>query len=328
MAGPTDPTLPTAEDIPAAAARIAPYVRQTPLLTSPVLDERTGARVFLKAEALQHTRSFKYRGALSKLLTLDAEARAHGVVAWSSGNHGQAVAAAGARLGIPVTVVMPSDAPAIKLRHTAYYGARIVTFDRQREDREAIAFALAEAEGLTVVPSFDDRFVIAGQGTAGLEMRAQLAEQGLAADRLLVCTGGGGFMAGCALAFEGTETILHTVEPEGFEDHAESFRLGRRVQARQSPASDCDALLTPTPGSLTFAINQPRVASGLVVSQAEVHEAMRFAFEHLALVLEPGGAVCLAALLAGAMPVTGETVLATLSGGNVDPAPYAEILRG
>ena len=221
---------------------------------------------------------------------------------------------------------MPSDAPAIKLRHTAYHGARIVTFDRQREDREAIAFGLAEAEGLSVVPSFDDPFVIAGQGTAGLEMRSQLAALDLRADRLLVCTGGGGMMAGCALAFEGTGTRLQRwnrralrimrVLPRGAESSSASKpRLGLRCAS------------TPTPGSLTFAIKQPRVASGLVVTQAEVHEAMRFAFEHLALVLEPGGAVCLAALLAKAVPVTGDGAT-TLSGGNVDPGPYAEILQG
>ncbi|MDA0954939.1 MAG: threonine/serine dehydratase [Proteobacteria bacterium] len=321
------PALPTAESVLAAAARIAPYRRLTPLLTSPALDALTGAQVFLKAEVLQHTRSFKYRGALSKLLTLGAEARQRGVVAWSSGNHGQAVAAAGARLAIPVTVVMPKDAPAIKRRHTEAHGARVILFDRQKDDREAIAFALAEREGLTVVPSFDDAEVIAGQGTAGLEMRSQLKALGLEADRLLVCTGGGGFMAGCALAFEGTTTRLHTVEPEGYDDHARSFESGTRQRIAGTPPSDCDALLTPTPGALTFAINQPRVTSGLVVSAGAVHDAMRFAFEHLAVVLEPGGAVCLAALLTKALPLTGEVVLATLSGGNVDPRPFAEVLR-
>ena len=296
MTQPADPTLPTADDIPAAAERIAPYVRQTPLLTSPQLDERTGARVFLKAG--HSTPLLQYRGALE---APDA-GRRRSSLGWWPGLPG--IRASGSRCRPTRHSRHRGDAacPAIKLRHTAYHG-RASSPSIGSGKTEVSPSALPKQRGF---PSCLLRrpFVIAGQGTAA-RMRSQLAALDLRADRLLVCTGGGGLMAGCALAFEGTGTRLHTVEPEGFEDHAESFRAGRRVQARQSPASDCDALLTPTPGSLTFAINQPRVASGLVVTQAEVHEAMRFAFEHLALVLEPGGAVCLAALLAKAVPVTG-----------------------
>jgi len=318
----------TAADVTATARLLAGRVVRTPLIASAVLDDRVDGRVLIKVEPFQRTGSFKFRGAMSRLLRLSETERAAGVVAWSSGNHGQAVAAAARLLGVPAVIVMPADAPRVKLERTRRHGAEVVLYDRAREDREAIARARARERGLTVVPSFDDRWVIAGQGTAAVELLAQAAEAGLAPDDLLLCCGGGGLTAGCALALEaaGAATRLWTVEPEHWDDHARSFAAGERRTATQAAPTACDALMTPTPGALTFAVNRPRVAGGLAVTEAQVEDAMRFAFEELRCVVEPGGAVALAAVLAGIHPAAGRTTALMLTGGNVDPQAFAAVI--
>lgn len=312
----------------ATAALLRGRVVRTPLLRSPALDERLGGRILLKAESLQYTGSFKFRGAMSRLLRLDRAQADRGVVTFSSGNHGQAVAAAGRLLGTRVTVVMPDNAPAVKIQRTRDQGAELILYDPSRESREEIAADLAERRGAVLVPSFDDRWVIAGQGTAGLEIVEELERLDLDADALLTCCGGGGLTAGCALALEAGRArhlALHTVEPEGYDDHARSFVSGARERIDPDAHSICDALLAPTPGAITFAVNRHRVRSGLVVTDDEVRTALRFAFEHLRLVLEPGGAVALAALLAGRIDPRGRTLVALLSGGNVDPGRIATL---
>ncbi|MEE4361955.1 MAG: threonine/serine dehydratase [Pseudomonadales bacterium] len=319
-------TLPTRADVVATAQLLEGRVVRTPLLRAPCLDQRTGGRILLKLENLQHTNSFKFRGAMSRMLRLDADERARGVLAWSSGNHAQAVAAAAEAMGLRATIVMPADAPAVKRRRTERSGARILTYDRRTEDREAIGRALAAEEGQVIIPPYEDRWVMAGQGTAGLEILAQSAEQDLHPEALLVCTGGGGLTAGCALALEGTGAAVHTVEPEGYDDHARSLASGIRLAADLSRASICDALLAPMPGEMTFAVNRDRVRSGLVVSEDEVRAAVAYAFEELRLVVEPGGAVALAAILAGRIPTKGRTLAVMVSGGNIDPVLLQEIL--
>lgn len=321
---PTAP-LPDRDDVVATATLLAGRIVRTPLLSAPVLDARVGARILLKLENLQHTNSFKFRGALSRLLRLTPEERRRGVVAWSSGNHGRAVAAAARQLGIDATVVMPTDAPSVKRERTAREGASIVAYDRAREDREAIARAIAADTGAVVVPSYDDRWVIAGQGTAGLELLAQADADGARPEALLVCCGGGGLTAGCALALESSGIAVHTVEPEGWDDHARSLATGTRVTA-DGGSGLCDALLAPTPGALPWAVNRSRVRSGLIVTEAAVREAVAFAFHELRLVLEPGGAVALAAVLSGVLPAAGRTLAVLVSGGNVDPGWLAALV--
>ncbi len=319
--------LPTHDDVLAAHARIAPHVVRTPMLRHPRLDAMTGGAILLKAEPLQRTGSFKLRGATNAIRQLDAAALGRGVVAFSSGNHGQAVACAAAAVGAAATIFMPSDAPAIKAAGTRAWGAEIVTYDRARDDRAALARAFAERTGAALVPPFDHPHVIAGQGTVALELAQDAAAAGLAMTALLVCTGGGGLIAGCALAMEGASagTRVHPVEPEGWDDTGRSLRSGRREQAGGGSML-CDALLAPSPGELTFAINRARLAAGVVVSDAEVMAAIAFAFSQLKLVVEPGGAVCLAALLSGRFDASGQVVGAVLSGGNVDPAAFVRAL--
>ena len=320
----------TSEDVLTATERLATHVVRTPLLEHRVLNERTGGRVLLKAESLQHTGSFKFRGAMHRLLRLTEAERKAGVVAFSSGNHGQAVAAAGARLGIDVRIVMPDTAPAVKLERTRGWGAQVTTYDPTGpRTREEIAREIAREEGRVLVPSYDDGDVIAGQGSAGVEIFEDLSSRGLRADALLVCCGGGGLTAGCALArdaFESTTTDLHTVEPADFDDHARSFASGAREGNDPEARSICDALLSPTPGDLPFPITHPRVKRGLSVSDDEVRDAMRFAFDYLRVVLEPGGAVALAAVLAQRVPTADRVTVALMSGGNVDPALFASVI--
>lgn len=320
--------LPTPDDVAAAAARIAAHVVRTPLLRSPALDAATGGTVLLKPEPLQRTGSFKLRGATNAIRQLDAAARARGVVTHSSGNHGQAVACAAAAVGAPATVFMPADAPAIKRAATASWGATVRLYDRARDDREALSRAHAETTGQTVIPPFDHPHVIAGQGTAALELAADARAAGLAMDALLVCTGGGGLVAGSALAVASSSpaTLVHAVEPEGWDDTARSLAAGERLANAPGGGGLCDALMAPMPGVLTFALNRRLLAGGLVVTEAEVLAAMAFAFRHLKLVVEPGGAVALAALLAGKIDARGKVVGAVLSGGNVDPAVFARAL--
>jgi threonine dehydratase len=330
MGAPADPgpALPTAADVETAAERLRGIALRTPLLTSPVLDARTGGRVFLKAETLQRTGSFKFRGAYNKISSLPAESRAGGVVAYSSGNHAQGVAAAAKLLDMPAVIVMPSDAPRPKRERTAELGAEVVLYDREREDREAIAREIAARRHATLVPPYDDLLIIAGQGTAGREIVEDLAAAGLTPDVVAVTASGGGLTAGIALAVKAKcpQARIFTAEPQGFDDHARSFKSGRREANASVSGSICDALLARMPGEMTFAINRMLVGEGVSVSDAEVAAAVAFAFRELKLVVEPGGAVALAALLAGKIDVRGKVAVAVLSGGNVDPELFHRLV--
>ena len=316
-------------DVEAAATRLDGVAVRTPLIRSHALDDVAGGSVFIKPECLQVTGSFKIRGAYNFLSQLTPDEAHRGVVTFSSGNHAQGVAAAGSMLGIRTTIVMPEDAPRAKLENTKRLGGEVVTYDRYTGDREAIARDIAAEQGAVVVPSYDHDYIIAGQGTVGLEIARDLDELGITPDRVLVCCGGGGLIAGSATAltasFPGVH--VHSVEPERFDDTARSLGSGRRETVAEDARSICDALQATTPGKLTFDINRRLLAEGLVVSDAEVREAMRFAFRHLKLVVEPGGAVALAALLAGKAETNGKTTVVVISGGNVDLDLYAEIQR-
>src|SRR5580692_1881855 len=319
----TDPktlTPPTADDIEAAAQRLAGVALHTPLLTSPVLDALTGARVFLKAETLQRTGSFKFRGAYNKLASIPRQQRAGGVVAFSSGNHAQGVAAAARLLGMPAVIVMPSDAPLGKRARTAALGAEVVLYDRASEDREAIARDIARKRNAVLVPPYDDPLVIAGQGTVGREIVEDLAAMGLVPDVIAVTASGGGLTAGIALAVTARVPGIHiyTAEPADFDDHARSFKSGKREQNAALTGTICDALMARMPGEITFAINRALVGEGVTATDQEVAAAMAFAFHELKLVVEPGGAVALAALMSDKIAIRGKIAVAVLSGGNVD----------
>jgi threo-3-hydroxy-L-aspartate ammonia-lyase len=311
------------DDVRAAAGRLDGVVNRTPVITSPALDERAGARVLLKAESLQHTGSFKFRGAYNKVVSIPPGDRERGVLAFSSGNHAQAVALACSLLGASATIVMPADAPAMKLAGTRQHGAEVVTYDRYTEDREHIGLRIAEQRGLTVVPPFDDPLVIAGQGTAALE----LVERAGGLDLLLAPVSGGGLVAGCAIAVKALcpSARVIGVEPEAGDDYRRSLAADRRI-AIEVPRTIADALQVTIPGELTFAINR-RLLDGIVtVSDTELVEAMTFGFERLKLVLEPGGAAGLAALLAGKISVAaGSRIGVMLSGGNIGPARFCEL---
>ena len=320
--------LPTFEDVRAAAARLAGRIVHTPLLRHRVLDEAAGATVVVKPEPLQRTGSFKLRGATNAALLLNPAARRGGIVTHSSGNHGQACAAAAHMLGMRATIAMPSDAPAIKVDATRRWGAEIVPFDRHGVDRDALAESLAAERGATVIPPFDHPHVIAGQGTAALELLEDAGALGLVPDAFAVCTGGGGLTAGCVLALEALapQAEVFAVEPEGWDDTRRSLEAGRRVPNSVAGSGLCDALLSRQPGALTFAINHRHLAGGVVVTETEVFRAMRFAFEHLKIVVEPGGAVALAAVLAGKVAARGGVIAVVVSGGNVDPAVFHRAL--
>jgi len=322
--------LPDFADVAAAAARLAGHAVKTPLLESAALNDRVGGRVLIKPEVLQRTGSFKFRGAFNKISQLGPEARAAGVVAYSSGNHAQGVASAARICGLPATIVMPRDAPAIKIENTRGHGAEVVLYERASQSREAAAEAIARERGAVIVRPYDDPDIIAGQGTCGLEIAGQARDLGLVADALLVCCGGGGLTAGCTLAMReaSPSTALYSVEPAGFDDTARSLEAGEHVHNEPEARSICDALLSPTPGRLTFEINRRELAGGLVVSDDEVRAAMGYAFRELKLVVEPGGAVALAAVLSGKIEARGRVLAVVLSGGNVDPQAYAEIIAG
>jgi len=322
------PPLPTVADVDEAARRLTGVALHTPLLSSVALDALTGGRVFLKAETLQRTGSFKFRGAYNKLAAIPVERRAGGVVAYSSGNHAQGVAAAARLLGMPCVIVMPSDAPRAKRERTAAHGAEIVLYDRLRDDREAIAEAIAAQRGATLVPPYDDAHIIAGQGTAGREIVEDLSTLGLRPDIVVVTASGGGLTAGIALAVKARvpTAALYTAEPQGFDDHARSFKSGQREQNAALTGTICDALMARMPGRLTFAINRSLVDAGVVASDEEVAAAVAFAFAELKLVVEPGGAVALAALMTRKIDVTGKVAVAVLSGGNVDPELFSRLV--
>jgi len=315
--------------IESAAKRLAGVSVRTPLLRNFELDTAAGGVVLIKPECLQVTGSFKIRGAYNFLSQLSPEQAKCGVVAFSSGNHAQGVAAAGSMLGIQTAIVMPEDAPRAKLENTRRLGGEVITYDRYTGDREALARDTAAERGAVVVPSYDHDYIIAGQGTVGLEIAEQAAELGIEPDQVLVCCGGGGLIAGSATALKARlpNVSVHTVEPEDFDDTARSLRSGKRESVDDTARSICDALQAHMPGELTFAINRELLGGGLTVSDAEVRAAMRFAFRHLKLVVEPGGAVALAAVLAGKIDTTGKTTVVVLSGGNVDSDLFAEIQR-
>lgn len=320
--------LPTVADVHAAADRIAGQAVRTPLLESPLLNRRLGGRLLVKAECLQRTGSFKFRGAFNRISMIPEPDRARGVVAYSSGNHAQGVAAASRLLGAPATIVMPSDAPAVKLANTEAWGATVVTYDRYTEVREEIGAEIAERTGATIVRPYDDPGIIAGQGTIGLEIAAQAAEAGAEPDAVLVCCGGGGLVSGTALALsEAAPGVpVYAVEPEGFDDTRRSLSSGRRETNASDARSACDALLAPTPGELTFALNSRLLAGGFAVSDDDAFAAMAEAFASLKIVLEPGGAVALAAVLSGRIDVAGRALVVVASGGNVDAGLYADVL--
>jgi threonine dehydratase len=320
--------LPTAADVADAARAISGVAFRTPLLTSPELDAITGARVFLKPETLQRTGSFKFRGAYNRLCRIPDDRKSAGIVAMSSGNHALGVATAARLLGIRATCLMPKDAPAAKRERTAAAGAQVVLFDRDKDDRAALAQAIAEERGAVVVPPFDDFFIIAGQGTVGREIVEDLGRSGLAPDAVLYPCGGGGLIAGGALAIheKAPSARIYSVEPEGFDDHARSFAAGERLANTKASGSICDGLLSPMPGELTFPINKRHVGEGLVASDEEVKRAVAFAFRELKLVVEPSGAVALAALLHKRIDARDQTVVVVLTGGNVDEELFAQLI--
>lgn len=321
--------LPDLAAIEAAASRLKGHAVETPLLEAPALGARVGGRVLIKPESLQRTGSFKFRGAYNKMSQIPADRRAGGVVAFSSGNHAQGVAAAAQLIGLPAAIVMPADAPPIKIENTKSYGAEVILYDRYREDREAVAARLAAERGAVLVRPYDDPDIIAGQGTIGLEIAQQCRALGLAPDAVLTPCGGGGLISGCAtaLAALSPSTRVYAAEPAGFDDTARSLKAHRRLGNEPGKSSICDALLAATPGELTFAINDRLLAGGFAVSDDEVMAAMSFAFRHLKLVVEPGGAVALAAVLAGKLDLKGRSAVVVCSGGNVEPRLFAQALQ-
>jgi threonine dehydratase len=314
-------------DIEGAAERLENVAIRTPLLQSAELDEVAGGRVLIKPECFQTIGSFKIRGAYNLMSQLSREQASNGVVAWSSGNHAQGVALAGRLLGIKTIIVMPEDAPKSKIERTRRFGAEVILYDRYTGDREAIARDIAAERGAETVPSYDDDRIIAGQGTVGLEIMQQAADLGLPPDQVLIGCGGGGISSGSAVAIKALspEARVYTVEPEGFDDMARSLRDAVRRANVNTARSICDALLADTPGKLPFDIHQKLGTTGLTVSDAEVKEAMRFAFLHLKIVVEPGGAVSLAAVLAKKIDCRNMTTAIVLTGGNVDPEVFSEI---
>ncbi|MEZ5708882.1 MAG: threonine/serine dehydratase [Blastomonas sp.] len=314
---------PSREGVERAAKKISALLPPTPLLPLNI----EGTTIWCKAECLQPMGAFKIRGAWHRLSDLDAEEQKRGVIAFSSGNHALGVAWSARRLGIDATIVMPADAPRAKRDATLGYGAKIIEYDRDTEDREAIAARLASETGATIVPSFADPWVIEGQGSAGFELAVQMiAQAGLQPGHVIACCGGGGLSSGLALALPGTKMTI--VEPDGWDDMGESLRKGKIVPvANDAPPTICDALKTPLVSALTYDILKEAGADALSVSDAEVRTAMRFAYQRLRLVLEPGGSVALAAVLAGKVEVDDRSVI-ILSGGNVDPDVYGDAIRG
>lgn len=324
----TASSLPDIGAVREAAARLHGKATRTPLLSSPRLDALLEGRLLVKAECLQRTGSFKFRGAYNALAQFDPAERRAGVVAYSSGNHAQGVAAAAQLLGMPALIVMPADAPAIKIANTRSYGAEVVLYDRHNESREELGARLAATRGAQLLPPFDDVRVIAGQGTIGLELAADAGALGLEIDAAVVSCSGGGLLAGCALALAevSPQTAVYAAEPEGLDDMRRSLAAGKRLSNDPASRSICDALLAPQPGEITFALAQRHATGGVAVTDDEVRDAMRAAFGELKLVLEPGGAAALAAVLAGKIDARGRTLAVVASGGNVDRKVFATVL--
>jgi threonine dehydratase len=320
--------LPTVADVIDADARLRGWVVDTPVLESEAINTRVGARVLFKVECLQHTGSFKIRGALNRLLQLNSDERAAGVVAFSSGNHAQAVALAARWLKVPATIVMPADAPKIKVERTREHGAEIVLYDREREDREAIAAGIAERRGAAIVPPFDHPHIVAGQGTLALELVRTARARDLAIDAFYAPCSGGGLLSGCALALKATwpSCAVYAVEPKGFEDLAASLAAGERRTIVPGANTLCDGLRAPTTGAITFAILKRELAGARAVDDAQIRAAMALAAEHLKVVVEPSGAAALAAVLAEPRPI-GACIAVVLSGANVDAELLAEVLH-
>ncbi|WP_204113398.1 threonine ammonia-lyase [Shimia biformata] len=315
--------------IRAAAKRLDGHARKTPFLSSPFLDEIAGRRVLVKAECLQHTGSFKFRGGWSAVSALDETTRSRGVIAFSSGNHAQGVAAAATAHGVPSVIIMPNDAPRLKIENTRALGAEVVLYDRPGgESREAVGAAIAADRGLTLIKPYDEPQVIAGQGTTGLEIAAQAAELGIDQAEVLVCCGGGGLTSGVALALEADAPgmRIRPVEPEGFDDTARSLLSDQIERNDRQSGSLCDAIITPAPGDITFPILKRLCGPGLVVTEKEALQAVAQAFLRLKIVVEPGGAVALAAALFHGDQLDGDTVIAVCTGGNVDPDVFAQAL--
>ena len=322
-------TICSIEDVQAAAARLKGHAVRTPLLRNAMLDILTGGTILLKPEMLQHIGAFKFRGAYNRLIQIAPADRPKGVVAWSSGNHAQGVALAARLIGLPATIIMPNDTPAMKLANTRALGARVRLYDRYSENREAIGKSIAEETGATIVPPYDDRDVMAGQGTLGLEIVEDAAVLGLAIDDAVVCCGGGGLIAGTSTAIKALSpgTRVWAAEPATHDDTRRSLELGSRVANDPAARSICDAILTPTPGKITFPVNRVRLAGGLAVTDEEVLDAVAFARDVLKLIVEPGGAVALACVLSGKIETQGKVIAVVLSGGNVDPEVLAKARR-
>lgn len=330
MHSPAGIKLPTAADIEDAALALDGVAVRTPLLRCDPLDELTGGKVFLKPEMLQRTGSFKFRGAYNRISRLTDEERKGGVVAFSSGNHAQGVALAAKLAGVRAAIVMPSDAPKVKQERTKGHGAEVILYDRATEDRDAIARQLAAERGAVVVPPFDDFHVIAGQGTIGFEVAEDLANLDLAPDIVTMPASGGGLAAGISLSIKALHpnARIVTAEPELFDDHVRSFKSGKREKNERITGSICDALLMADPGKLTFEITKKLSGEGVSASDEEVLAAMAFVFRELKLVVEPGGAVALAAVLTRKLDVRGKVAVVVLSGGNADAEIFARAITG
>lgn len=320
---------PSLKAIEAAAERIRPYAVITPLIENAALNELTGARVLFKAEVLQVAGSFKFRGACNRLLQLTPEQRKAGVVAFSSGNHALATSAVAKLLGIPATIIMPADAPRAKIEGARRNGATVRLYDRRKDDREAIGREIAQATGAVTVPPYDDFIIMTGQATVGREIVQSTQAMGIVPDAVLAACSGGGLVGGVASAVRALSpsTAVYAVEPAAFDELARSLRSGQPERNPPEAQSICDALQVVTPGKLTFPVNQRLLAGSLTVTDDEVRHAMRTAFEHLRLVVEPGGAVGLAAVLSNKLDVKGKTVVVVLSGGNVDPELFVTALN-
>lgn len=321
-------SAPVFADIEAAAARLDGMAVRTPLLEAPLLNTKLNARLLVKSECLQRTGSFKYRGAFNRLSLIPEADRAKGVLAFSSGNHAQGVAYAASQLGIKASIIMPKDAPELKIGNTRAYGAEVILYDRYSESREEIGQRIANETGATLVRPYDDPGVIAGQGTIGLEIAAQAAEIGAKLDAVIVCCGGGGLISGVALALDtvAAGVPVYSAEPENFDDMARSLASGTHEHNDPDARSICDAIVTPTPGKITFGICKPLLAGGLAVSDEEALQAMAIAFRYLKIVVEPGGAVALAAALSGKIDIEGKTIAVVCSGGNADSEMFTRAL--